>query len=182
MKPFDRTSLAIAAGTLCLLTLFFWRTPLPKQPVHYACLATDRPDVTVDGFTLQSVAQASQSGWKLAAQRADIFQETGAITCTDITYCMLRDGQQVGLLLSQRGKVDQTKNTAWLYGSVSGSYGEMKLYGSDFFGDLEHMRVDSDQPVRVEHDSFVIDADSIVLAFGEETVTFRGKVRSTFMH
>ena len=181
MKPVDRTSLLITVGSLGCLALLFWRTPIPKEPVHYACLASDRPDVVVDGFTLQSIDEATQSGWQIAAVRAYIFQETGCVTCNDVTYCMLNNGKQVGLLLSQHGKIDQTNQITWLHGTVSGSYGDMLLYGSEFCGNLQERTVNSKQPVTVKHDSFVIDADSIALAFQAETVTFRGNVRSTFM-
>ncbi len=180
MPPYAK-QYALTASAIAALGIFvFWRTDLEEKPKHYAALHGNRPDVTIDGFTLQCIDGESRDGWQLAATRGDVFQDSGTITCSDITYRLLHNEQEVGLLLSQRGEVDQSAQIAWLHGNVEGTYAGLHLSGSEFHGSLKDKAVQSSKPVTITGDQFTCRAQHSALGLDEETILLSGGVTSEF--
>ena len=181
MLPYAKKHLLYAGSLLFVLTIIFlWRGKEERQPIHYASLVSDRPDVTLDGFTIQCLTGHTRDGWQLLSKRGYVFQEKGLVTCTDITFRILNQGKQVGLLLAQRGEVDQSQQLAWLHGTVAGTYAGMELNGSEFCGILDQKRVQSNKPVTVKHRSLTCTAQSCSLAIDKETILLWGGVHSEF--
>ena len=180
MPPYAK-QYALIAGAVAALGIFvFWRSDIEEKPKHYAALQGKRPDVTIDGFTLQCIDATSQDGWQLAARRGDVFQESGCVTCSDITYRLLHNTQEVGLLLSQRGEVNQEKQVAWLHGNVEGTYAGLRLSGSEFCGNLQDKTVQSSKPVTITGEEFTCTAQHSALGLAAETILLSGGVTSKF--
>ncbi len=180
MPPYAKQYALIAGGIAALGIFIFWRSEIEEKPTHYAALSGKRPDVTIDGFTLQCIDGESQDGWQLAAARGDVFQESGCVTCSNLTYRLLHNATEVGVLLAQRGEVDQSQQIAWLHGDVQGTYARLRLNGSEFRGDLRTKQVLSEKPVTITGQQFTCTAQHSALGLDEETILLSGGVTSEF--